>query len=205
MPRTKAQYEAMRTATRDKIHTAAIRLFAQNGFASTGVQDIADLAGISTGLLYRHYNSKEDLFYELVIQAADGLAENVRAFRSDAPPVTIMRRLTQEILRDIAENEHFAQFLMLMNQASAMEQAPPQVRYLNEQSASMLNETALLIEKGQELGQFKQGNPMEMAIYYYAAVQGLTMAKLTMRERFTVPSPRIVTAFLFEEEDDGQY
>ncbi|WP_342430121.1 helix-turn-helix domain-containing protein [Neobacillus sp. FSL H8-0543] len=47
----------MRTATKNKIHTASIKLFAKKGFAATSVQDIADTAGISTRLLYPHYKT----------------------------------------------------------------------------------------------------------------------------------------------------
>jgi len=43
-----------------------MQLFVQKGYDSTNVQDIADTAGISIGLLYRHYKSKETLFDELV-------------------------------------------------------------------------------------------------------------------------------------------
>ncbi|WP_335633118.1 helix-turn-helix domain-containing protein [Brevibacillus formosus] len=38
-----------------------MQLFVQKGFGSTNVQDIADTAGISIGLMYRHYKSKETL------------------------------------------------------------------------------------------------------------------------------------------------
>lgn len=191
----------MRKATRDKIHVAAIKLFAHKGFAATSVQEIADRAGISTGLMYRHYKSKEDLFNELVSQAADGLARNVQLFQSEAPPADLLGELTMEILNDIAHNDNFAEFLMLMNQSSMMEDAPPQVQHLNEQSTALMEQTARLIEKGQALGQFKQGNALEMAHYYFASVHGLTMMKFTMKERFVVPSFHIVTAFLVKEDD----
>lgn len=47
-----------------EIQSAAMQLFVQKGYGSTNVQDIADTAGISIGLLYRHYKSKETLFDE---------------------------------------------------------------------------------------------------------------------------------------------
>jgi AcrR family transcriptional regulator len=48
LPRTKGQYEAMR-----------IR---KKGFAATNVQDIAEGAGISIGLMYRHYKTSTHLY-----------------------------------------------------------------------------------------------------------------------------------------------
>jgi AcrR family transcriptional regulator len=45
----------------DRILEAATRLFADPGFAKTTVDEIASLAGVSKGLLYDHYVSKEAL------------------------------------------------------------------------------------------------------------------------------------------------
>ena len=42
-----------------------MQLFVNQGFGSTNVQDIADTAGISIGLLYRHYKNKDQLFNEV--------------------------------------------------------------------------------------------------------------------------------------------
>lgn len=42
---------------------AATKVLARNGFAATRMQDIAKEAGVSKGLLYEYYPSKEDLFF----------------------------------------------------------------------------------------------------------------------------------------------
>jgi AcrR family transcriptional regulator len=49
--------------TRDRIETAAIRLFATKGVAETSVRDIAREVDISEGALYRHFASKDDLVW----------------------------------------------------------------------------------------------------------------------------------------------
>ncbi|NQD69055.1 TetR/AcrR family transcriptional regulator, partial [Bacillus haikouensis] len=170
MPRTKEQYEALRTATRNKIHSAAIKLFAKKGFAATSVQDIADTASISTGLLYRHYKTKDELFNELVSYAAAGLEKIVERFKNDTSPAEMIRHFTLEILNDLRKDDEFANFLMIMNQSSTMVDPSPEVQYLNKQSEKMFKQTAQLIEKGQELGQFKEGSPIEMAFYYFASI-----------------------------------
>ncbi|MEH7246062.1 TetR family transcriptional regulator [Neobacillus niacini] len=87
MPRIKEQYQALRTATKNKIHSASIKLFAKKRVAATSVQDIADTAGISTRLLYPHYKTKVDLFNEVVSYATAGLEKNVETFKNDSSPV----------------------------------------------------------------------------------------------------------------------
>ncbi|MCB2011327.1 MAG: TetR/AcrR family transcriptional regulator [Geminicoccaceae bacterium] len=44
---------------RTRLDQAAIRLFARQGVAGTSVRDIAQLARIADGTLYRHYSSKD--------------------------------------------------------------------------------------------------------------------------------------------------
>ncbi|WP_353626055.1 TetR family transcriptional regulator [Bacillus sp. JCM 19041] len=134
MPRTKEQYEAMRTASRNKIHSAAIKLFAIKGLAGTNVQDIADLAGISIGLMYRHYKTKDDLFNELVSYAAIGLETIVEKFKGDSSPAEVMEQFAVDILNDLKKDDEFARFLMIMNQASTMENPSSHVQNLTKQS-----------------------------------------------------------------------
>ncbi|HAM81729.1 TetR/AcrR family transcriptional regulator [Ornithinibacillus bavariensis] len=200
MPRTEEQYEAMRIATRDKIHSAAIKLFAKKGFAATSVKDIAEGAGISIGLMYRHYKKKEDLFNELVTFAVEGLYRNAKRFQSDNSPAELIQQFTLEILNDLEKDDEYAQFHMLMYQSMIMEDSSPQIQNLNKMSELLFYQITQLIEKGQKLGQFKQGNASELAFFYFASIQGMTMLKVLKSEQYTTLSPQIVTAFLFKED-----
>ncbi|MGH3365954.1 MAG: TetR/AcrR family transcriptional regulator [Nocardioidaceae bacterium] len=60
-----------RTERREQILAAATSAFARTGFASTGLDDIAAEAGISRVILYRHFESKTDL-YRVVLDRAVG-------------------------------------------------------------------------------------------------------------------------------------
>jgi AcrR family transcriptional regulator len=51
-----------RAQRREQILTAATEAFARNGFAATSLDDIAAQAGITRVLLYRHFDSKTDLY-----------------------------------------------------------------------------------------------------------------------------------------------
>src|SRR5437773_10543189 len=54
---------------REQIIAAATRAFAKAGFAATNLDDIAAEAGISRAILYRHFDSKTDL-YRAVLDSA---------------------------------------------------------------------------------------------------------------------------------------
>ena len=51
-----------RVQRREQILTAATEAFARSGFAATGLDDIAAEAGITRVVLYRHFDSKTDLY-----------------------------------------------------------------------------------------------------------------------------------------------
>ena len=60
-----------RSQRREQIIAAATRAFARTGFAATNLDDIAAEAGISRAILYRHFDSKTDL-YQAVLDSACG-------------------------------------------------------------------------------------------------------------------------------------
>jgi len=61
-----------RAQRREQILAAATRAFARNGFAATSLDDIAAEAGITRVLLYRHFDSKTDL-YQAALDRFTGL------------------------------------------------------------------------------------------------------------------------------------
>lgn len=61
MPRTQEQYEQIRREKRELIKEKALSLFAEKGFEATSMNDIAKAAGISKGLTYNYFASKEEL------------------------------------------------------------------------------------------------------------------------------------------------
>lgn len=70
-PRTKQQFEGIREEKRALIMEVALELFAEEGFHSTSISKIASKAGISKGLLYNYFDSKEDLIKVIVEEGLD--------------------------------------------------------------------------------------------------------------------------------------
>lgn len=63
-----------RSQRRAQIIDAATRTFAKAGFAATNLDDIAAEAGISRAILYRHFDSKTDLYRAVLDNACGRLA-----------------------------------------------------------------------------------------------------------------------------------
>jgi AcrR family transcriptional regulator len=64
-----------RAERREQILAAATQAFARAGFAATSLDDIATAAGISRAILYRHFDSKTDLYRAVLDRACTRLAE----------------------------------------------------------------------------------------------------------------------------------
>lgn len=97
MPAQKSSQASSVTAERRKrekeqryqsILQAAERLFSENGYPNTKIQDVAQAAEVAVGTVYFYFRNKEDLLLQLI----DSIAFNVRstlgeAFRSGGNPV----------------------------------------------------------------------------------------------------------------------
>src|SRR5689334_11269493 len=72
---------------RDELLDIAAKLFAERGFKNTTVRDIADAAGILSGSLYHHFDSKEAMVDELLDSFQTRLWEEYDAIEaSDRSP-----------------------------------------------------------------------------------------------------------------------
>ena len=71
-----------RAERREQILAAATQAFARAGFAATSLDDLAAEAGVSRAILYRHFDSKTDLYRAVLDRARDRLvaAVGVRDF-----------------------------------------------------------------------------------------------------------------------------
>lgn len=57
--------------TQDRLARAAVRLFAERGFAATGIRDLARELGVSSAALYHYVDRKEELLVQLMSACLD--------------------------------------------------------------------------------------------------------------------------------------
>lgn len=101
---------------RDQLLTIAAELFARKGFKNTTVRDIADGAGILSGSLYHHFDSKESMVDEILRSFQDELfASYDEVLNSDASA----RHKLEEVVRLSFEaiNDHPHAVAIFQNEA----------------------------------------------------------------------------------------
>lgn len=75
------------SARRAELLAIAAQLFAERGYAQTTVRDIADAAGILSGSLYHHFDSKEAMLFEIMQEFMNGLHAKFQGIvDQDLPP-----------------------------------------------------------------------------------------------------------------------
>jgi TetR/AcrR family transcriptional regulator, cholesterol catabolism regulator len=85
---------------RERILAEVTRLFIENGYHGTGVQEISDAVGLGRGALYYHIGSKERLLFEIsmsLLQEAISLARPVAA--GSEPADLKLHSLARDLLR----------------------------------------------------------------------------------------------------------
>ena len=66
----------------------AAELFAERGYRATTVREIAEAAGVLSGSLYHHFDSKESIIDELLSSYLDELLAQYRAIVSEGGPAS---------------------------------------------------------------------------------------------------------------------
>ncbi len=100
-PRTAAQNETLRAATRTRILDGALKAFGKLGFDGASVRQIAAEAGVAQGLLYSHFSGKEELLKAIFERGMDDVRESFLAAAGDdsRPPLERLIRSSFGILR----------------------------------------------------------------------------------------------------------
>jgi AcrR family transcriptional regulator len=92
--------------TRALLLAAAGQVFAQKGFAGASVDDIAQRAGFTTGALYAHFGSKDELFVELLrTRSGLRLSEAVAIVSEPHESVGATRSALARLLLDVADED----------------------------------------------------------------------------------------------------
>lgn len=170
-PLNKQQLDQIRDERREQIKQATLKVFARRGYTGTKTSVIAEEAGISEGLIYRYFQSKKELYTTIVQE----LMEEAKRELTQAPslpgtPFEQIRNLTKNMMD---ENNMYA--FMLMERARTANDVPEKVTQMFSQvSTSVLIDPLIpVFVKGQESGEFSQGDPRKLLSWYFNIINSL--------------------------------
>lgn len=93
------------TERQEKILESALELFANQGYNATPTSRIAKKAGVSEGLIFRHFVNKEGLLKAIMGEAERRLKELLRPIIEEMDPVAVIRK-TIELPFGVGEEEY---------------------------------------------------------------------------------------------------
>ena len=101
----------------------AAELFAERGYRATTVREIADAAGVLSGSLYHHFDSKESIIDELLSSYLDELLAQYRAIVSEGgSSIEVLSRLVQAAFGSF--DRHRAAITVFQNERQYLLQLP---------------------------------------------------------------------------------
>jgi AcrR family transcriptional regulator len=144
------------TATSERrahLVSLAGELFAEKGFRATTVREIADAAGILSGSLYHHFDSKESIGDEILSGFLNDVLADYRAAVAEADnPRDAIERIVHSSTKTLAR--HRAALTMLQNDWSYFS-SQPRFGYLRKALQQIERIWITQLEKGKEAGLFR--------------------------------------------------
>jgi len=206
MPRKSELNQELRDVRKEQILKAALIVFARRGMVAAKISDIAKEAGLSHGLVYHYFNSKEEIFSLLVKEAMNRSVEVIqKANEYKGTPLEKLRWMTEQILNSFIDSEHTLLFLIMI-QASTSDAIPTEVKELltGDQSLSPVMYTLPIIEAGQEKGEIISANPVTLAVTYYSFIQGLAINKIQWPE-CPIPDANLLLKIFINEKGSSHH
>ncbi|MBE7423768.1 MAG: TetR/AcrR family transcriptional regulator [Zoogloeaceae bacterium] len=171
----KVRKDSEKEARRMGILRSAVKVFSENGFVKTSMEQVADEAALAVGTLYRYYKSKEELYVSIVFDAItimhDGLEEIVE---SDDPPAQKLEMIWNYFYQFHEENPMYYQaFLFLHDPSFAGAFSEVAQKLVARFSSKNFRLLARVIQQGIDAGIFHPDKPQEVADYLWSLFVGL--------------------------------
>jgi AcrR family transcriptional regulator len=145
------------TPRRDAVLALAADLFAEKGFRATTVRDIAERAGVLSGSLYHHFDSKEAIVDELLGSFLDDLLARYREIeKAQETPRRALERLVEESFDSLPR--HRAAIVVFQQEGDHLATFD-RFRYVATAAAEVERIWLSVIEEGVAAGELRTDNP----------------------------------------------
>ena len=163
---------------KEQIIAVATELFAKQGFQGTTTRQISERAGVTEALIFRHFASKEELYWAVIERKTSitGPAERMReSLQKPGSDLEILASVAEEILERRAADQTLSRLLLY----SALENHRLSQRFFRIYAAECYDVLADYIRQRIDAGAFRPVDPVLAArgfmgmIIYHSWVQEL--------------------------------
>lgn len=170
----------------------ALNHFIRYGFYGTSTRKIAEEAGISSGLMFHYFPNKMALYEALVEIGCEKLT--IETFE-DKSPMLFFENQIDWFLSVVTQNDFVSRMFVFMGLVAI------NAKDVSERANQMINEHDIVamsvpyIEKGQKLGEIRQGDPLTLSVLFYSSIQGFAET-LVARNDMKLPDKELFLAIL---------
>ncbi len=163
---------------KEMILDAATPLFAQQGFNGTTTRQIAEKARVTEALIFRHFASKEELYWEVIERKIRKAAapERIRQqLREGGSDLEVLSSVAAEILERRAKDQTLSRLLLY----SALENHRLSHRFFRSHISECYEILSDFVRKRIDEGKFRPMNPLLAAraflgmVIYHSWIQEL--------------------------------
>ena len=189
MPKSKERCQEIRDEMRKTILQKSLLYFAKNGFAGTKISDLSRNIGIAQGTIYVYFESKEELYQE-ILHVADCEQELKQLKLLMHLPISAkskLRRLSETVIYNLVNDAMFAAKIALNTQI-LFGQSKNFAAVDTSYQSKLYSCTAKIIEQGQKEETMSSGSAIKLADYYWGVVYLYALKSLftTRYEMITV-------------------
>jgi len=183
-----------------QILDVAAGIFSKKGFAKTQVDEIANIAGLGKGTVYRYFKDKELLFFSVVDRGIENLKDLVlEAMAKEKEPIAKIKKAIEMYLKFFEEHSHLIR--IFIHEQSEF-QTRIQKRYY-QHYYEHINRVEEVFKEAQALGLTKKKINPRLAIAILTDMLNsfiytwqLTGKKYSLSESFTVITEIYFTGIL---------
>lgn len=170
----------------------ALNHFIRYGFYGTSTRKIAEEAGISSGLMFHYFPNKLALYEALVEIGCEKLTIDNSEGES---PIMFFEKQVDWFLSVAEQNNFAARMFVFMGLVAinAKDVSAHATQLIKEHDVEAMS--VPYIEKGQESGEIRPGDPMTLSALFYSSIQGFAET-LVSRDGLKLPDREWFLAIL---------
>lgn len=153
-----------RLPVQERLLAASLRLFAQQGFEGTSVQEIVAAAGVTKGAMYHYFASKDDLLYQIYHRLLGLQTERLNAI-ADGPGTAEER--VRAAAADVVESTLSSIDEAIVSLRSIHMLPYPQRVQVRAERRRYHERFRALVEEGQRDGALRKDVPADVAVHFF--------------------------------------
>jgi Transcriptional regulator len=168
-----------------QILAIALEQFIKKGYYGTSTREISKIAGISSGLMFHYFESKEALYHSLIEIGTEKMNFNIEEARDN--PKIYLQTFAETTLNKLREDVFYGKMFVFIDDAQHTFGIPEESTKLLKK-CDIVRQCIPIIEMGQEKGMFKKGNSHALCVAFFGAIQGIAQERVRIQD---TPIPEV--------------